>query len=176
MASNDYHFITEWHVPGTVSEVFRILFADSTGLQEWWPSVYLEVKILEKGDANGVGAKVELFTKGWLPYTLRWNFVITESDPPHRVVLEASGDFVGRGIWTLSQAGDQVTLIYDWKIRADKGLLKNFSFIMKPIFGANHHWAMRMGEQSLLLELQRRHAATPEEAAKIAPPPRPTFR
>jgi hypothetical protein len=35
---------------------------------------------------------------------------------------------------------------------------------------------MRMGEESLKLELLRRHAATPEERASIPPPPEPTFK
>jgi len=43
-----------------------------------------------------------------------------------------------------------------WKIRADKPLLRDFSFLMKPLFSANHHWAMRKGEESLRLELARR--------------------
>jgi hypothetical protein len=34
---------------------------------------------------------------------------------------------------------------------------------------------MRMGEQSLMLELARRRAANPEEAARIPPPPGPMF-
>lgn len=47
---------------------------------------------------------------------------------------------------------------------------------MKPIFAANHHWAMRKGEESLTLEFARRHAANDEARAAIAPPPRATFR
>lgn len=176
MAINDYHFVTEWRVPGTISEVFDVLLGDPASLTEWWPSVYLDVQILAKGDERGVGQRVGLFTKGWLPYTLRWSFVVIEAERPYRVALEALGDFVGRGIWTLAQEGDQVKVAYDWKIRADKALLRTFSFIMKPIFAANHRWAMSMGEKSLLLELRRRRASTREEAADIPPPPPPTFR
>ena len=90
--------------------------------------------------------------------------------------MEAWGDFVGRGIWTFGQDGEWVDITYDWKIRADKPLLKYLSFLMKPLFGANHQWAMRQGEESLKLELMRRHAATPEERARIPPPPGPTFK
>jgi len=47
---------------------------------------------------------------------------------------------------------------------------------MKPIFAANHHWAMARGEESLLLELARRRAgADPTIAAVIPPPSGPTF-
>ena len=65
---------------------------------------------------------------------------------------------MGRGIWTLRQDGADVLVRYDWKILAEKPLLRDFSSIMKPIFGANHRWAMAKGEESLKLELARRRA------------------
>jgi len=80
-----------------------------------------------------------------------------------------------RGIWKLEQQGEWVNVVYDWKIRADKPLLRTFSFLLKPVFSANHHWAMRMGEKSLKLELMRRHTTTLKERALIPPPPGPTF-
>ena len=63
---------------------------------------------------------------------------------------------------------------YDWKIRADKPLLRRLSFALKPIFSANHHWAMRKGEESLRLELARRRATTAAERARIPAPPAAT--
>ncbi len=174
MPANDYHFITEWRVEGIVNEVADVL-KNATDLPRWWPSVYLDVKELEPGDEEGVGKVVALYTKGWLPYTLRWQFRVTESRYPHGFTLDAWGDFNGRGIWTFEQDGPYVNVIYDWKIRADKVLLSALSFLMKPIFSANHRWAMEKGEQSLKLEIARRHASTPEERASIPPPPGPTF-
>jgi hypothetical protein len=173
MNLNEYHFITHWRVQGSVTEVADIL-ADAPDLVRWWPSVYLEVKELKAGDEKGIGKVVDLYTKGWLPYTLRWQFQVTESDPPHTFALKAWGDFVGRGIWRLEQDGPWVNVTYDWLIRADKPLLRYLSPLLKPIFGANHHWAMRMGEESLKLELARRHAKTPGARAIIPPPPAPT--
>jgi len=173
MATNDYHFITTWRVPGTAREVSEVL-ADAADLPRWWPAVYLDVKVLEPGDENGIGKVMDLYTKGWLPYTLRWKFRVTESNPPRGFALVADGDFVGRGIWTLTQDGDMVDVVYDWKIRADKPLLRFFSFVMKPIFAANHRWAMARGEESLKLELARRHAATAAERAHVHAPPGPT--
>lgn len=173
MASNDYHFITTWRVEGTIAEVADIL-NDATGLVRWWPSVYLDVQRLQRGDEHGVGSVISLYTKGWLPYTLRWQFRTTESRYPYGFTLQAWGDFDGRGIWTLAQDGPKVDVTYDWKIRADKALLRRLSFIMKPIFAANHRWAMARGEESLRLELARRHAASAEERARIPAPPGPT--
>jgi hypothetical protein len=172
MPSNDYHFITHWRVKGTVQEVADVI-GDVDALVRWWPSVYLDVKKLRSGDEQGVGSEYALYTKGWLPYTLRWNFRVTESKYPYGSSLEAQGDFVGRGIWTYEQDGPWVNVTYDWKIRADKPLLRLMSPIMKPIFSANHRWAMEMGRVSLELELARRRATTPEERALVPEPPGP---
>lgn len=180
-AFNEYAFLTTWMVPATPEEVVDVL-GDAEALARWWPSVYLTATVVEPGDERGLGRVVDLYTKGWLPYTLRWRFRVTESDPPRGFAIEATGDFVGRGVWTLTagadrESGGPLTRVeYDWRIHAEKGLLKRLSFLMKPIFAANHRWAMARGEESLRLELARRHAATdPTVLAAIAPPPGPTF-
>jgi hypothetical protein len=173
MTSNEYHFITHWQVRGTAQEVFEII-ANAPDLTRWWPAVYLDVQQVQPGNSQGVGKVVSLYTKGWLPYTLRWQFRVTEANPPYGFSLEAWGDFVGRGIWTFEQVGEWLNITYDWRIRADKPLLRSLSFIFKPIFAANHRWAMAKGEESLRLELARRHTRTAEERALIPAPPRPT--
>jgi len=173
--SAEYHFVTIWKVRGTAHEVAEVL-SDPLGLVRWWPSVYLGVKELEPGDPKtGVGRVVELYTKGWLPYTLRWSFKVTESRGDEGFTLVADGDFVGTGVWTLEQQGDIVSVKYDWRIRADKPLLRYGTFAFRPIFGANHRWAMARGQESLRLELERRHAKTEAERRAVPAPPPPTF-
>ncbi|HEX2515122.1 MAG TPA: hypothetical protein VH257_10485, partial [Chloroflexota bacterium] len=140
----------------------------------WWPSVYLDVRELSPGDEQGLGKEVDLYTKGWLPYTLRWRFRVVEQRWPHSLTLEASGDFVGRGVWTLRQDGPWTDVRYEWDVRADKPLLRRFSSLLRPLFAANHRWAMAQGEVSLRLELARRRARTPEERARLPQPPGPT--
>jgi hypothetical protein len=66
MSANEYHFVTQWRVAGTVEQVSDVL---------------------------GEPADLELHTKGWLPYTLRWFFRVTESRRPFGFSLEAWGDF-----------------------------------------------------------------------------------
>ena len=68
LASNSYHFTTHWRVESTVDEVSKIL-GDPLALMRWWPSVYLDVKVVEPGEESGLGRVVSLYTKGWLPYT-----------------------------------------------------------------------------------------------------------
>ena len=174
MPSNQYHFITDWQIPGAINEVADIL-KDAESLPIWWPSVYLDVKVLEPGDESGVGKVVSLYTKGWLPYTLRWKFRVEESNYPHGFSLRAIGDFDGFGIWSLGQEGESVNVTYDWRVQADKPLLRALSFVFKPIFSANHRWAMKMGERSLILEVARRRARTTAERNAVPEPPGPTF-
>ena len=173
-AANDYVFITRWRVTGCIETVADIL-EDAAALPRWWPSVYLEAEVLEPGDARGVGKRVHLTTKGWLPYTLRWSFRVVESRSPHGFTITAEGDFEGRGIWSLVQSGPEVHITYDWRIRAEKPLLRWLSFALKPAFAANHRWAMLRGEESLRLELRRRAASTAAERDLVPDPPGPTF-
>jgi hypothetical protein len=165
-----YRLVTTWRIPGTLEEVAGVL-AEPERLPEWWPSVYLAARELAPGDATGVGKEVELLTKGWLPYTLRWRFRVTEVDPPRRVVLEPHGDFTGRGTWTFRREGPTAVIGYDWDVEARKPLLRVLGPVLKPAFAANHAWAMRRGEESLRLEVLRRRAATPEDRARVPPPP-----
>jgi hypothetical protein len=169
---SDYHFVSRWRVEGTCGEVADIL-GDPLALPQWWPSVYLQVDELRPPDANGVGRRVRLHTKGWLPYTLRWEFEVVESRYPYGFMLMAAGDFDGHGVWTFEQQGPSVDIIYDWRISAEKPLLKNLSFLLKPLFEANHRWAMAQGEESLTLELARRRATSDAARARVPAPPGP---
>ena len=173
--SNQYRFLTRWRLKARIEEVSEIL-DDPLGLARWWPSVYLDVRELEPGDpVTHVGRYIELDTKGWLPYTLRWRFRVTESRAPHGFSLVADGDFVGTGVWTLEQDGDYADVTYDWRIAADKPLLKYGTPVFRPIFAANHRWAMARGLESLELELRRRRAGSEKERAAVPAPPGATF-
>jgi hypothetical protein len=126
--------------------------------------VYLEVNETNSGDGRGLEKVVSLHTRGWLPYTLRWHLRVTEARPPDGYSFDAWGDFVGRGVWAFAQDGSCVNITFDWKIRAEKPLLRRLSFWLKPLFAANHRWAMSQGEKSLKAELARRRSGRPAVA------------
>jgi len=171
--ASDYQFFTEWRVAGTLAEAKAVL-SDGPSLPRWWPAVYLRVVVLDEGGAGSLGAKLDLYTKGWLPYTLRWVLHITEPITDAGYALEATGDLEGTGRWTFAQDGPEVVITYDWRIHATKPLLRRLSWLLRPAFSANHRWAMQKGEESLALELRRRRAG-PGGAASIPPPPPATF-
>jgi len=170
--SNQYHFITRWRIQATRDEVAAVL-EDPRDLPRWWPSVYLDVRVLNEGGAGGVGRVVELLTKGWLPYTIRWRFT-TRNAGADGLALVAEGDFRGTGTWVFKQDGEFVNAYYDWRIAAEKPLLRRMTWLLRPAFSANHRWAMRKGEESLRLEIERRRLPA-SEAANVPAPPGPTF-
>lgn len=172
--STVYHFVTEWRVAGSVDQV-REVFSDAESLTRWWPAVYLGARVVTEGAPDGVGRQVDVYTTGWLPYTLRWTMHVTEPLTDAGFALEVTGDFVGAGRWRLAADGPEVVATYDWRIRATKPLLSWLSWILKPAFAANHQWAMRRGEESLRLELRRRRAVDDDQRHRVPPPPPVTF-
>ena len=173
-SSNRYTFVTEWRVNADAEEVYELV-SRSVDFVRWWPSVWLRVDVLDPGDARGLGRRVRFVSKGWLPYVLRWTATTTEIDPPRGLAIRAFGDFEGEGRWSVTSAGGRTTVTYHWAIEANKPLLRYLSFVLRPLFAANHRWAMARGEESLRLELLRRHVRRPEELHRIPPPPPPTF-
>jgi hypothetical protein len=176
MGSADYDFRTVWRVAGRPDEVADVL-GDATAFPRWWPSVYLGADPAGgalDATAPGLPRPVALHTKGWLPYTLRWTLTVTERVTDHGFALTAAGDLNGTGRWTFEQDGPETVITYRWRVRAAKPLLRRLSWLLKPAFAANHHWAMARGEESLALELRRRRHHDHPEA--VPPPPPSTFR
>jgi hypothetical protein len=106
--------------------------------------------------------------------SLHAHLEVVESRRPNGFTIEATGDFVGRGVWTFVQEGAWVGVAFDWRLRVEKMGVKELSPLLRPIFAANHRWAMRRGEESLKLELARRRAKAGGQA-DLAAPPGPTL-
>jgi hypothetical protein len=92
-------------------------------------------------------------TRGKLPYRIRWQSEIVQANPPHGFMIRATGDFDGRGIWSLKQQGSDVVLTFDWRLRVQKRLIRSLSWLFKPLFRWNHRWAMARGREGLSREM-----------------------
>ncbi len=163
--TNRYRFITRWRIRASAEDVFEIL-RQPLEYPRWWPAVYLDAREIAPG-------RVRLLTRGWLPYTLTWEAAARTTVPPNLLEVQASGDFEGRGIWSLVPDGEFTDITFDWKVTACKPLLRNASFLLRPVFEANHRWAMEQGRRSLELELDRVHAVSVEDMNGIPDAPAP---
>jgi hypothetical protein len=148
MAANQYLLRSTWRVTAPPEEVCEIL-RDAASLPRWWSSVYLAVEA-EAGDVWRV------HSRGRLPYTLRWRFQATSCDGAKGFGLRAWGDLDGTGEWRLVERGGLTEVRFEWRVRADKPLLRRLSWLLKPLFAANHRWAMARGEEGLKSEILRR--------------------
>lgn len=161
MPANEYRFITRWRLPGSAEQISELL-DDTATLLRIWPSLYSRATVLEPGDDRGVGKVLRVETRGHLPYTLRWSFKVVGSRHPYGYTVDAWGDMVGTGVWTIrpdSPDGGESRVTYDWRVRTDKPLLKWLSPILKPLFKSNHDRVMADGERGLRAELLRRREA-----------------
>jgi hypothetical protein len=167
MATNDYKFLSHWRVKGNIDDVAAVI-SDPMDLPRWWPSVYRSITAETQSDGTVV---YSLVTKAWLPYTLYWRFKSIPADPPRRILIEAVDDLEGSGEWLLEQDGEYVNLTYDWRVEARKPLLRALSGVFRPLFVANHRWAMARGEESLKRELLLRQRGGDDAGLPPVPPP-----
>ncbi len=168
--ASHYSLKSIWRIKGKAEDIFKIL-QNPSDLPRWWPSVYLKARSF--GDRE-TGQFADFMTKGWLPYTLKWQAKTVESKVSKLLRIQAFGDLLGEGCWQLKQDGEYTNIFFSWKVTPEKPFLRQFSFLFKPVFIANHAWAMKMGEKSLQLEVLRRKAKNKSELAKIPAPPRGT--
>ena len=54
MAGNEYQRFDHRRVKGTVEEVRDIIIHEYE-LDRWWPAAYLDLRVIEPGDSQGVG-------------------------------------------------------------------------------------------------------------------------
>lgn len=174
MFQTEYRIQTGWEVPGTIDEVAEI-FRDAGSLERWWPATFLCSDVLQEGDGDEIGKVVKVLAKGWMPYATRFFFRITESQYPHYCALRAWGDYEGTGSIHFTQIGGRVRLDFDWHIRVRKLLLYYFSFLFKPLFITNHHWAMARGQEGLVLEVERRRTLREGATREIPNRQKPSF-
>lgn len=128
------NIITDWRVRGSLSDAVQLL----TRMEDWprwWGSAHKSAQALGEG-------QFLMRSRGLLP--LRWTARITEARLPYRWVVEATGDFHGRGIWSLRQAGSVVEVEHDWRPTG-----------LSLLSGTSHRWAMAQGRIALTEEMER---------------------
>lgn len=157
MPAREFHLTTDWTVTATIAEVADILM-DPERFPDWWGEVYLGVTLLDRGDADGIGSRIAVHSKGWLPYHLHWEGRLVSSDAPRSWQIAATGDLSGTGVWTLRQDGPIAHIHYDWRVLADRPLFRLLAPVFGPVLAWNHHWAMARGEEGLKRELIRRRS------------------
>jgi uncharacterized protein YndB with AHSA1/START domain len=151
MPSSEYHLTTHWTFPAAVATVWEELMHPERW-PEWWRGVRA-VELLEKGDADGLGAYRRMTWRSALPYELTFNMRTTCIEPQRRIEGVADGQLSGRGTWTLTPGAGQTGVRYDWEVEASRPWMRALAPIAKPLFAWNHGVVMEWGRAGLARRL-----------------------
>jgi uncharacterized protein YndB with AHSA1/START domain/quercetin dioxygenase-like cupin family protein len=168
--SGEYVFADEWDVAAPPPAVFDAL-ADARTYPDWWTPVYLDV---QADGPPAVGREARQHFKGRLPYHLRTRSRIVALEAPRRIEGEVEGDLRGRGVWTLTPTPAGTHVRFDWRVHADRALLRALTPVLRPLLRWNHDWAIARAIEGLEPYAKRRApvAARTSETAEDAAPTR----
>jgi uncharacterized protein YndB with AHSA1/START domain len=140
-----YRFVDEWFVPMPIEQAYDLL-GDPLRYPEWWPEAFPQAT----GDPGPPkpGNRVDVLSKGFLPYRLRWTLTCVSVERPSKIDAEMTGDFEGTSAWTLTEVDGGTRAVLDFRPAVAKPLVRNLTPLLRPLFAANHRWAMRKGEEA----------------------------
>jgi len=143
--ARDYVFIDEWDVDAPQEAVFDAL-ADAGTYPEWWRPVYIAVEV----DGPPAQGRVSVHEfKGRLPYHLKTRFEIVRMERPREFEVSVVGDLTGKGVWTLTPKDGGVHVRFDWRVIADRPLLRYLTPVLRPLFRWNHNWSIQRAQAGL---------------------------
>jgi uncharacterized protein YndB with AHSA1/START domain len=145
LSAREYVFVDEWDVAAPPESVFAAI-ADARSYPTWWKPVYLDVS---SDGEPAVGKESRQHFKGRLPYHLRTRSRITRLEPPHVIGADVDGDLRGTGLWTLTQIDGGTHVRFDWRVYADRPLLKLLTPVLRRALRWNHAWAIARAQEGL---------------------------
>jgi uncharacterized protein YndB with AHSA1/START domain len=154
LRSREYVFVDEWDVAAPREAVFGAL-ADARTYPHWWQPVYIGVQADGEPELGKVSHQ---HFKGRLPYHLHTRSTIVRLEPPHVVEGDVDGDLRGRGRWTLTETSAGTHVRFDWRVHADRRLLRVLTPVLRPVFRWNHSWAVAKAIEGLEPYARRRAA------------------
>jgi uncharacterized protein YndB with AHSA1/START domain/mannose-6-phosphate isomerase-like protein (cupin superfamily) len=147
-----YVFVAQWEVAAPPEAVFDAI-TDARSYPQWWRPVYLDVESPE-GPAE-LGKESRQHFKGRLPYHLHTRSVIVALDRPRAITADVDGDLRGRGTWTLRPTPRGTQVRFDWRVNADRPLLRVLTPVLRPLLRWNHNWAIARAKEGLEPYAQR---------------------
>lgn len=122
---------------GTAAQVWDVI-TDWEGQRAWVPLTEVEVRSDQRA---GVGTRCFAFS-GWhlgpVSLGLPDHFVVTEWDPPHRLVVQHVGRvFVGDGVFELSERDGETLVRLTERVRTPAGRVSDLALtIAEPVMMA----------------------------------------
>jgi uncharacterized protein YndB with AHSA1/START domain len=163
MAATEFLLVSDWTIDAPRQRVWDALKAP-TEWPRWWRYV-ARVEELDRGDADGIGARHRFHWTSRLPYSIDIVMRIVGMRTLETIRGLAEGDLRGEGLWELSDTRDGGTHArYTWRVGLDKTWMRALAPLLRPVFVWNHNAVMAAGERGLRAEL----GAKPRSSAAVA--------
>jgi hypothetical protein len=154
MQSSSYRFVERWEIPDFLPDEVWSVVADPRTAPVWWEGVYRHTEIIFPG--GGRTPYVEAIAGGWLPYTLEFTLHPLRAEAGRILEVEVRGDFEGCWCAVFSREGAGTRVDITWEVTVHKPLVRDLSWLLKPLFAWNHRWTTEIGEDGLIAYLAAR--------------------
>ncbi len=144
---------------------------DTSCYDKWCSRVLMSCEVVSRGDPDGLGLKIRVHTKGWLPHSFLFDAEVVDLIAHKSMTVRVTGDFEGISYLDVAKVeGGDCHVTLRWITRVEHPIVKRFVPLSRFILARNHTWATNWVRRMIQSELDRRRAGVDE----IAAPP-PTF-
>ena len=156
----DFDMTTNWKLKAEPEELTAIVL-DPELMELWCSNVFLKANLIERGSPDGLGMKLRLHAKGWLPFSFHFLAEITELVRHKSMVITLTGDFEGVGLSRVETIGNGYCISeLRWVVNVNQPHIRPLIRLLKPIGKLNHDWAVRRVCMQLQKEVDRRRAGS----------------
>jgi len=156
MATNYYVFIDKFIAPCDIETAYHYI-KQVEEYPRWWGKVYKKIVKQKDAPEDQPGSRYRITVGGFLPYTLTIENETTHIDRPNLIRFDADGDLRGKGSWIFREVENGTEVIFDWRVAANKRTIRWFSFLLKPLFRANHHYCVMKAKEGIEKDLISRN-------------------
>ncbi len=142
-----YQFESEWVLTTPIEKVYETLLRHED-FTEWWPSIR-KSRLLEEGDADGLGRRGTYSIKSPLFYSMNFDVKITAIERPSMIQISATGDAAGIGRYLLTEHNGGTRVRYLWNVSTIRAWMNFLAPVARPAFVWAYHSVMREGGAGL---------------------------
>lgn len=170
MQKTEFDISHSWTLTARPEELTEIVL-DPELLHRWGGKVFMRGEVLEQGQPDGLGMRIRLHSKGWLPHSFLMVAEIIDLEAHKWMTIKVDGDFDGIGDLSVTPIDQEhCTAVLRWRTDINHPQLRYMVRFLRPVLNLNHRWAVNSVSKVIQKEIDRRRAGN----ADIAPV-RPTF-
>ena len=148
-----YSFVSRWALGAPREACWAVLADPELSWPRWWPGLRGRVVALTDDGARQ-GSRAALAFRTPFGRRLRLELEATTVEPPSSARFEVTGDLVGTGVVTVSDAGPGASVVVvHWDVRTARWWLDPVGPLSRPLAVWSHARVMRAGGRGLAADL-----------------------